>query len=74
MEQGDPGSQYQGGVNARVRRRSIAFLCISGPGTTGLILEALKPGTKTTPAAMGGAETAGVSPEADGAVRRGGLY
>ena len=50
----------------------------AGPGTTGVILEAFKPGTappeNNAVAAMGGAETTGVSPEADGAVRRGGLY
>jgi len=50
----------------------------AGPGTTGVILEAFKPGTappeNNAVAAMGGAETVGVSPEADGAVRRGGLY
>jgi penicillin-binding protein 1A len=50
----------------------------AGPGTTGVILEAFKPGTappeNNAIAAMGGAETVGVSPEADGAVRRGGLY
>ncbi len=50
----------------------------AGPGTTGVILEAFKPGTappeNNAVAAMGGAETIGVSPEADGAVRRGGLY
>ncbi len=50
----------------------------AGPGTTSAILEAFKPGTSPPEnnaiAAMGGAETVGVSPEADGAVRRGGLY
>jgi len=50
----------------------------AGPGTTGVILEAFKPGTappeNNAIAGMGGAETVGVSPEADGAVRRGGLY
>ena len=50
----------------------------AGPGTTGVILEAFKPGTSPPEnnalAVMGGAETVGVSPEADGAVRRGGLY
>jgi penicillin-binding protein 1A len=50
----------------------------AAPGTTGVILEAFKPGTappeNNAIAAMGGAETVGVSPEADGAVRRGGLY
>jgi penicillin-binding protein 1A len=50
----------------------------AGPGTERVILEAFKPGTSppenNAVAAMGGAETVGVSPEADGAVRRGGLY
>jgi penicillin-binding protein 1A len=50
----------------------------AGPATTGVILEAFKPGTappeNNAIAGMGGAETVGVSPEADGAVRRGGLY
>ena len=50
----------------------------AAPGTTGVILEAFKPGTappeNNAIAGMGGAETVGVSPEADGAVRRGGLY
>jgi penicillin-binding protein 1A len=50
----------------------------AGPGTTGVILEAFKPGTappeNNAVAVMGGPETVGVSPEADGAVRRGGLY
>jgi penicillin-binding protein 1A len=50
----------------------------AGPGTTSAILEAFKPGTappdNDAVAAMGGAEAIGVSPEADGAVRRGGLY
>jgi penicillin-binding protein 1A len=50
----------------------------AGPGTTGVILEAFKPGTappeNNALAAMGGTESIGVSPEADGAVRRGGLY
>ena len=50
----------------------------AGPGTERAILEAFKPGTappeNNAVAAMGGAETVGVSPEADGAVRRGGLY
>jgi penicillin-binding protein 1A len=50
----------------------------AGPGSTGVILEAFKPGTappeNDTLPAMGGAETVGVSPEADSAVRRGGLY
>ena len=50
----------------------------AGPETTRVILEAFKPGTappeNNALAAMGGAETVGVSPEADSAVRRGGLY
>ncbi len=50
----------------------------AGPGSTGVILEAFKPGTAPPEndalPAMGGAETVGVSPEADSAVRRGGLY
>jgi penicillin-binding protein 1A len=50
----------------------------AGPGTTGVILEAFKPGTappeNNAIAAMGGAEAIGVSPEADRAVRGGGLY
>jgi penicillin-binding protein 1A len=50
----------------------------AGPGTTGAILEAFKPGTappeNNAIAAMGGAEAVGVSPEADRAVRGGGLY
>jgi penicillin-binding protein 1A len=50
----------------------------AGPGTTGVILEAFKPGTAPPEndalPAMSGAETVGVSPEADSAVRRGGLY
>ncbi len=50
----------------------------AGPGTAGVILESFKPGTappeNNALAVMGGAETVGVSPEADGAVRRGGLY
>jgi len=50
----------------------------AGPGTTNAILEAFKPGTAPPDndaiAAMGGTEAIGVSPEADGAVRRGGLY
>jgi penicillin-binding protein 1A len=50
----------------------------AGPGSTSVILEAFKPGTAPPEndalPAMGGAETVGVSPEADSAVRRGGLY
>jgi penicillin-binding protein 1A len=50
----------------------------AGPGSTGVILEAFKPGTAPPEndalPAMSGAETVGVSPEADSAVRRGGLY
>jgi len=50
----------------------------AGPGTTSAILEAFKPGTappeNDAVAAMGGTEAIGISPEADGAVRRGGLY
>jgi len=50
----------------------------AGPGTTSIIQEAFKPGTSPPENnmldAMGGAATVGVSPEADGAVRRGGLY
>jgi penicillin-binding protein 1A len=50
----------------------------AGPGTTSAILEAFKPGTappdNNTLAGMGDAGTTGVSPEADSAVRRGGLY
>jgi len=50
----------------------------AGPGTTSAILEAFKPGTAPPEndaiAAMGGTDAIGVSPEADGAVRRGGLY
>ncbi|HMA73826.1 MAG TPA: penicillin-binding protein 1A [Xanthobacteraceae bacterium] len=50
----------------------------AGPGTTNAILEAFKPGTAPPEndaiASMGGVEAIGVSPEADGAVRRGGLY
>jgi len=50
----------------------------AGPGTTGVILEAFKPGTappeNNAIAAMGGTEAIGVSPEADRAVRGGGLY
>jgi len=50
----------------------------AGPGATNAILEAFKPGTAPPEndaiAAMGGVEAIGVSPEADGAVRRGGLY
>jgi penicillin-binding protein 1A len=50
----------------------------AGPGSTGVILEAFKPGTAPPEndalPVMGGAESAGVSPEADSAVRRGGLY
>jgi len=50
----------------------------AGPGTTSAILEAFKPGTappeNDAVATMGGTEAIGISPEADGAVRRGGLY
>jgi penicillin-binding protein 1A len=50
----------------------------AGPGTTNVIQEAFKPGTappeNNAVAVMGGAETVGVSPEADRAVRGGGLY
>jgi penicillin-binding protein 1A len=58
-------------VDARTGQRA-------GPESTRVILEAFKPGTappeNNAIAAMGGAETTGVSPEADSAVRRGGLY
>src|SRR5215467_1059114 len=58
-------------VDARTGQRA-------GPGATSVIREAFKPGTappeNNAIAAMGGTETIGVSPEADGAVRRGGLY
>jgi penicillin-binding protein 1A len=58
-------------VDARTGQRA-------GPETTRAILEAFKPGTappdNSALASMGGAETVGVSPEADSAVRRGGLY
>jgi penicillin-binding protein 1A len=57
-------------VDARTGQRA-------GPETTRAILEAFKPGTappENNAIAMGGAETVGVSPEADSAVRRGGLY
>jgi penicillin-binding protein 1A len=50
----------------------------AGPGTQSAILEAFKPGTappdNNTLAGIGDAGTTGVSPEADSAVRRGGLY
>jgi penicillin-binding protein 1A len=50
----------------------------AGPGTTNALLEAFKPGTappdNNTLAGMGDSGTTGVSPEADSAVRRGGLY
>jgi penicillin-binding protein 1A len=50
----------------------------AGPGATSVILEAFKPGTAPPEndalPAISGAETVGVSPEADSAVRRGGLY
>jgi penicillin-binding protein 1A len=51
----------------------------AGPETTRVILEAFKPGTappeNDAVAAMGGGtDTVGVGPEADRAVRRGGLY
>jgi penicillin-binding protein 1A len=50
----------------------------AGPGTTSAILEAFKPGTappdNNTLVGMGESGTTGVSPEADSAVRRGGLY
>jgi penicillin-binding protein 1A len=50
----------------------------AGPGTERAILEAFKPGTappeNDAVAAMGGTDAIGVSPEADSAVRRGGLY
>jgi penicillin-binding protein 1A len=50
----------------------------AGPGTGNAILEAFKPGTappeNNAVASMGGVENIGVTPEADGAVRRGGLY
>ena len=52
----------------------------AGPGTTGVILEAFKPGTappdNNAIAGIGGQDGAaiGVSPEADRAVRGGGLY
>jgi penicillin-binding protein 1A len=58
-------------VDARTGQRA-------GPDATKVIQEAFKPGTappdNNAVAAMGGAETVGVSPEADSAVRRGGLY
>jgi penicillin-binding protein 1A len=50
----------------------------AGPGTTNALFEAFKPGTappdNNTLAGMGDSGTTGVSPEADSAVRRGGLY
>jgi penicillin-binding protein 1A len=50
----------------------------AGPRSTSVILEAFKPGTAPPEndalPAMGGTETVGVSPEADSAVRRRGLY
>jgi penicillin-binding protein 1A len=50
----------------------------AGPGTPSAILEAFKPGTappdNNTLIGMGDPATTGVSPEADSAVRRGGLY
>jgi penicillin-binding protein 1A len=50
----------------------------AGPGSKYSINEAFKPGTappeNNAVAYMGGTEAIGVSPEADGAVRRGGLY
>jgi penicillin-binding protein 1A len=50
----------------------------AGPGTQSAILEAFKPGTappdNNTLVGMGDSGTTGVSPEADSAVRRGGLY
>jgi penicillin-binding protein 1A len=49
----------------------------AGPGTQNRILEAFKPGTappENNAVAMGGYEGGTVTPEADGAVRRGGLY
>jgi penicillin-binding protein 1A len=48
----------------------------AAPGTERVIQEAFKPGTappENNAVAMGGVDT-GVSPESDGAVRRGGLY
>jgi penicillin-binding protein 1A len=50
----------------------------AGPGTSNAILEAFKPGTappeNNAVAAVGSVESVGVSPEADRAVRGGGLY
>jgi penicillin-binding protein 1A len=49
----------------------------AGPGSQSAILEAFKPGTappENNAVAMGGYEGGTVTPEADGAVRRGGLY
>jgi penicillin-binding protein 1A len=50
----------------------------AGPGTQNAILEAFKPGTappdNNTLVGMSDTGTTGVSPEADSAVRRGGLY
>src|SRR5258708_19457253 len=50
----------------------------AGPGATSVLREAFKPGTSppenNAVAAMGGAETVGVSPEADRAVRPRGVY
>jgi penicillin-binding protein 1A len=50
----------------------------AGPGAQSAILEAFKPGTAPPDnnmlAGMGDSGTTGVSPEADSAVRRGGLY
>ena len=49
----------------------------AGPGSQAAILEAFKPGTappENNAVAMGGYEGGTVTPEADGAVRRGGLY
>jgi len=49
----------------------------AGPGTTNRILEAFKPGTappENNAIASAGGYEGGVTPEADGAVRRGGLY
>src|SRR5579871_1906469 len=58
-------------VDARTGQRA-------GPGTERVSLEAFKPGTappeNSAVAAMSSSDTVGVSPEADSAVRRGGLY
>ena len=73
-----PAMPFQPPVGIKLIRVEARTGQRAGPGSTNVINEAFKPGTappdNSAVAAMSSSDTVGVSPEADSAVRRGGLY